>query len=145
MGCRRCLPGNDFKWCTLGLACCDVQSKTKDETIDCFSATKKCKPKRLPREIRNFNRIPCQEKIRNMNHSRGQLYNKHKTQFYLGHAGGPRRVERAGVKTQLYLHSAPSTRAMFAEGRTSTAEDASLPAFRAFDTLDLRRALRGQP
>ena len=53
-------------------------------------------------------------------------------------------ANEASKKTQFHQHSAPSTRTMSAEGRTGTAGNAILPAFRAFDARDVRRGWRGR-
>ena len=50
----------------------------------------------------------------------------------------PQRVARRNQTTQLYLHSAHSTRTISAKGCTWKSENATLPAFCAMDTHDLR-------
>ena len=50
-------------------------------------------------------------------------------------------VARAKSRTQSHLHFAPSTRTIFAEGCLRPDKNAISPAFRAFDTHDLRRVL----
>ena len=59
------------------------------------------------------------------------------------HARSPQRVARGPRQSHSRLHFAPSTRTISAEGCTRTAPIALLPAFRALDTHDLRRGLRG--
>ena len=51
-------------------------------------------------------------------------------------------VARAAGKSHSRLHFAHSTRTISAEGRAHTRQIALSPAFRAFDTHDLRRGLR---
>ena len=58
-----------------------------------------------------------------------------------GHARSPQRVALRTQKTQLYLHSVHSTRTISAEGSHLNPNNATLPAFRALDTQDLRRGL----
>ena len=58
-----------------------------------------------------------------------------------GHAGSPQRVALRNQKSQLYQHFARWTRTISAEGHTWKSEIATLPAFRAMDTHDLRRRL----
>ena len=57
------------------------------------------------------------------------------------HARSPQKVALWNQKSQLYLHSAHSTRTISADGCTSKSKKAISPAFRALDTRDLRRAL----
>ena len=52
---------------------------------------------------------------------------------------------RAPGESHSRLHFAHSTRTMSAEGCAGTRRIALSPAFRALDTHDLRRGLRGQP
>ena len=59
------------------------------------------------------------------------------------HARSPQRVARAAAKSHSRLHFARSTRTISAEGCASTGRLALSPAFRALDTHDLRRGLRG--
>ena len=61
------------------------------------------------------------------------------------HAQSPQRVARAPDKSHARLHFAHSTRTISAEGCARTGQIALSPAFRALDTHDLRRGLRGQP
>ena len=61
------------------------------------------------------------------------------------HARSPQRVARAAGKSHSRLHFAHSTRTISAEGCARTGQIALSPAFRALDTHDLRRGLRGQP
>ena len=58
-----------------------------------------------------------------------------------GHAWSPQKVARRNQKSQLYQHFAHSTRTISAESCTSKSEIATLPAFGALDTQDLRREL----
>ena len=60
------------------------------------------------------------------------------------HAGSPQRVALRNQKSQLYQHSAHSTRRISAESCTSKSEIATLPASRALDTHDLRRGFTFQ-
>ena len=55
------------------------------------------------------------------------------------HARSPQRVALRNQKSQLYLHSAHSTRTISAEGCTLKSKNAISLAFRALDTHDLRR------
>ena len=55
---------------------------------------------------------------------------------------GPQRVARYQSQTQSYLHFAPSTRTISAEGCPRPGQNAISPAFRALNTHDLRRWLR---
>ena len=61
------------------------------------------------------------------------------------HARSPQRVARGPDKSHSRLHFAHSTRTISAEGCARTGQIALSPAFRALDTHDLRRGLRGQP
>ena len=61
------------------------------------------------------------------------------------HARSPQRVARAAGKSHSRLHFAHSTRAISAKGGAGSRRIALSPAFRALDTHDLRRGLRGQP
>ena len=61
------------------------------------------------------------------------------------HARSPQRVARAAGTSHSRLRFAHSTRAISAEGCARTGQIALSPAFRALDTHDLRRGLRGQP
>ena len=58
-------------------------------------------------------------------------------------ARSPQRVARVLVKSHSRLHFAHSTRTISAEGCAGTGQIALSPAFRALDTHDLRRGLRG--
>ena len=58
------------------------------------------------------------------------------------HARSPQRVAPNRTKTHSRLHFAPSTRTISAEGCAAQNQIALSPAFRAFDTRDLRRGLR---
>ena len=58
------------------------------------------------------------------------------------HIRSPQRVARAWDKSQSRLHFAHSTRTISAEGCADMGQNALSPAFRAFDTHDLRRGLR---
>ena len=58
-------------------------------------------------------------------------------------ARSPQRVARAWDKSHSRLHFAHSTRTISAEGCTVISQIALSPAFRALDTRDLRRGLRG--
>ena len=60
-------------------------------------------------------------------------------------ARSPQRVARAAGKSHSRLHFAHSTRTISAKGCARTGQIAPSPAFRALDTHDLRRGLRGQP
>ena len=60
-------------------------------------------------------------------------------------ARSPQRVARAPAKSHSRLHFAHSTRTISAEGCADTRRIALSPAFRALDTHDLRRGLRGHP
>ena len=57
----------------------------------------------------------------------------------------PQRVARAPAKSHSRLHFAHSTRTISAEGCAGSRRIALSPAFRALDTHDLRRGLRGHP
>ena len=59
------------------------------------------------------------------------------------HARCPQRVARAQTQSRSRLHFAHSTRTISAEGCAHTGQIALSPAFRALDTHDLRRGLRG--
>ena len=59
------------------------------------------------------------------------------------HARSPQRVARAPDKSHSRLHFVHSTRAISAEGCAGAGQIALSPAFRALDTRDLRRGLRG--
>ena len=61
------------------------------------------------------------------------------------HARSPQRVARGPDKSHSRLHFAHSTRTISAEGCARTGQIALSPAFRALDTHDLRRGLRGHP
>ena len=61
------------------------------------------------------------------------------------HARSPQRVARAAGKSHSRLHFAHSTRTISAEGCARSRRIALSPAFRALDTHDLRRGLRGHP
>ena len=61
------------------------------------------------------------------------------------HARSPQRVARAPGESHSRLHFAHSTRTISAEGCARTGQIALSPAFRALDTHDLRRGLRGHP
>ena len=61
------------------------------------------------------------------------------------HARSPQRVARAAGKSHSRLHFAHSTCTISAEGCAGSRQIALSPAFRALDTHDLRRGLRGQP
>ena len=61
------------------------------------------------------------------------------------HARSPQRVARAAGKSHSRLHFAHSTRTISAEGCARSRQIALSPAFRALDTHDLRRGLRGHP
>ena len=61
------------------------------------------------------------------------------------HARSPQRVARAAGKSHSRLHFAHSTRTISAEGCAGSRQIALSPAFRALDTHDLRRGLRGHP
>ena len=61
------------------------------------------------------------------------------------HARSPQRVARAAGKSHSRLHFARSKRTIYAEGCADSRPLALSPAFRALDTHDLRRGLRGQP
>ena len=61
------------------------------------------------------------------------------------HARSPQRVARGPDKSHSRLHFAHSTRTISAEGCAGTRRTALSPAFRALDTHDLRRGLRGHP
>ena len=61
-----------------------------------------------------------------------------------GHAPSPQRVTLGNQKSQLYQHFARWTRTISAEGCTSKSEIATLPAFRAMDTHDLRTVRTGR-
>ena len=61
------------------------------------------------------------------------------------HARSPQRVARAAGKSHSGLHFAHSTRTISAEGCAGTRHIALSPEFRALDTHDLRRGLRGHP
>ena len=62
------------------------------------------------------------------------------------HARSPQRVARGPQdKSHSRLHFVPSTRTISAEGCAHSRQVALSPAFRALDTHDLRRGLRGQP
>ena len=61
------------------------------------------------------------------------------------HARSPQRVARGPDTSHSRLHFAHSTRAISAEGCAGSRQIALSPAFRALDTHDLRRGLRGQP
>ena len=61
------------------------------------------------------------------------------------HARSPQRVARAPGESHSRLHFAHSTRTISAEGCAGTRQIALSPAFRALDTHDLRRGLRGHP
>ena len=56
-----------------------------------------------------------------------------------GSARSPRGVVLGNLKKQLYQHAALWARTISAEGCASKSENATLPAFRALDTRDLRR------
>ena len=58
------------------------------------------------------------------------------------HARSPQRVARGPDKSHPRLHFAHSTRTISAEGCARSRQIALSPAFRAFDTHDLRRGLR---
>ena len=60
-------------------------------------------------------------------------------------ARSPQRVAQASAKSHSRLYFAHSTRTISAEGCADTRRIALSPAFRALDTHDLRRGLRGQP
>ena len=60
------------------------------------------------------------------------------------HARSPQRVARAPGTSHSRMHFAHSTRTISAEGCARSRQIAP-PAFRALDTHDLRRGLRGQP
>ena len=60
-------------------------------------------------------------------------------------ARSPQRVARAPGTSHSQLHFAHSTRTISAEGCAGTRQIALSPAFRALDTHDLRRGLRGHP
>ena len=57
----------------------------------------------------------------------------------LRHARSPQRVIRAKSRTQSHLHFAPLTRTISAEGHPCQIANTISPAFRAFDTHNLRR------
>ena len=59
------------------------------------------------------------------------------------HARSPQRVAREQVQSHSRLHFAHTTRMISAEGCAHTGQIALSPAFRARDTHDLRRGLRG--
>ena len=59
------------------------------------------------------------------------------------HARSPQRVARAPDKSHSRLHFARLTRTISAEACAGTGQIALSPAFRALDTHDLRRGLRG--
>ena len=59
------------------------------------------------------------------------------------HARSPQRVAREHVNSHSRLHFAHSTRTISAEGCAHTGQIALSPAFRALDTRDRRRGLRG--
>ena len=59
----------------------------------------------------------------------------------LRHARSRQRVAPDRTKTQSHLHFAPSTRTISAEGCARQIQNEISPAFRAFDTHDLRRRL----
>ena len=61
------------------------------------------------------------------------------------HARSPQRVARTPGESHSRLHFAHSTRTISAEGCAGTRRIALSPAFRALDTHDLRRGLRGHP
>ena len=61
------------------------------------------------------------------------------------HARSPQRVARTAGKSHSRLHFAHSTRTISAEGCARSRQIALSPAFRALDTHDLRRGLRGHP
>ena len=61
------------------------------------------------------------------------------------HARSPQRVARVPGESHSRLHFAHSTRTISAEGCAGTRQMALWPAFRALDTHDLRRGLRGHP
>ena len=61
------------------------------------------------------------------------------------HARSPQRVARAAGESHSRLHFAHSTRTISAEGCARSRQIALSPAFRALDTHDLRRGLRGHP
>ena len=61
------------------------------------------------------------------------------------HARSPQRVARTAGKSHSRLHFAHSIRTISAEGCARTGQIALSPAFRALDTHDLRRGLRGHP
>ena len=61
------------------------------------------------------------------------------------HARSPQRVARAAGKSHSRLHFTHSTRTISAEGCAGSRQIALSPAFRALDTHDLRRGLRGHP
>ena len=58
------------------------------------------------------------------------------------HARSPQRVAPDRTKTHSRLHFAPSTRTISADGCAGQSQIALSPAFRSFDTHDLRRGLR---
>ena len=58
-----------------------------------------------------------------------------------GYARSPQRVALRNQKSQFYSYFVRWTRTISAEGCTSKSKIASLPAFRAIDTHDLRRGL----
>ena len=60
-------------------------------------------------------------------------------------ARSPQRVARAAGASQSRLHFARSTRTISAEGCARARHIALSPAFRAFDTHDLRKGLRAHP
>ena len=61
------------------------------------------------------------------------------------HVRSPQRVARAAGESHSRLHFAHSTRTISAEGCARSRQIALSPAFRALDTHDLRRGLRGHP
>ena len=74
-----------------------------------------------------------------------QILHTSRLHFATRRARSPQRVAQASAKSHSRLYFAHSTCTISAEGCADTRRIALSPAFRALDTHDLRRGLRGQP
>ena len=92
-------------------------------------------PSRLHK--RNFTNIPCDGHAPS---PQRVALRSQKSQLYQHFARWTHTMS-ADQKSQLYQHFAQCARTISAEGCTSKSEIATLPAFRAIDTHDLRRRL----